>query len=152
MDWAGYDALRDLLSPEAFIPFISVWRDGLPLKPNQSWLTTRFHLHFMGAAAGAVGTAISVKEGYYDVKHGSLLRLGTGWSSNITLAAGSSVTGVPETGTATFSARLGARIEQKLDEARELYPQIQAEESTSIPSFGNTAVRLLRGIRAAVTA
>lgn len=144
VDWSGFNALQDLISPDSFIPFISVWRDGLPLKPSQTWLTTRFHLHFMAAAAGNFGTAISVKEGYYDVKHGSLLNLGTGWSSSPTPGSGRSGSGIP-TGS-VFAARLGSRVEQKRQEARALYPPV-----SDAPDRGNTAARLLRGIRAAIS-
>lgn len=79
VDHPGFDALSDLIPPENFIPFLSVWRDGLPTGAH-TWITTRFHLHLLASAMGAAGTAIGVKPGYYDVKHGSLLELGTGWA------------------------------------------------------------------------
>jgi hypothetical protein len=60
-------------------PFGRIWVDGLPAREGQAWLTTRFHIHLMAAAAGAAGTVLAGREGYYDVKHRSLLDLGTGW-------------------------------------------------------------------------
>ena len=63
-----------------FYPFGHIWADGLPARPAQRWLTTRFHIHLMAAAAGAAGTVLSGQAGYYDVKHRSLLDLGTGWN------------------------------------------------------------------------
>jgi hypothetical protein len=69
-----------LAAPSAkFYPFGHIWADGLPARAGQNWLTTRFHVHLMAAAAGAAGTVISGRPGYYDVKHRSLLALGTGW-------------------------------------------------------------------------
>lgn len=44
----------------------------------------------MAAAAGASGTAISINEGFYDIKHRSLLALGTGWAYTDAALAGHS--------------------------------------------------------------
>ncbi|MGO1627744.1 MULTISPECIES: polysaccharide pyruvyl transferase family protein [unclassified Microbacterium] len=60
--------------------FGQLWHDGLPARAGQRWLTTRFHAHLLAAAAGAAGTVIAGQPGYYDVKHASLLELGTGWN------------------------------------------------------------------------
>ncbi|MBD1537385.1 polysaccharide pyruvyl transferase family protein [Arthrobacter sp. S13_S34] len=150
VDRPGFDALKDLIRPEDFIPFISVWRDGLPLKQNQTWLTTRFHLHFMAAAAGNLGTAASVKEGYYDVKHGSLMNLGTGWSSTGSQEAIAAGSCSPRAAPSTFAAHLNSRMEQKRQEALTLYPQVPAD--VVLPGHPVAAVaRLLRGLRSAVT-
>lgn len=70
-----------LLRPTArFYPFGHIWTDGLPARRDQDWLTTRFHVHLMAAAAGASGVVIAGRPGYYDIKHQSLLDLGTGWN------------------------------------------------------------------------
>lgn len=63
-----------------FFPFLRMWDHGFPAKPGQTWLTSRFHFHLLAAAAGATGSVVNAREGYYDVKHGSLIDLGTGWS------------------------------------------------------------------------
>ncbi|WP_144877225.1 polysaccharide pyruvyl transferase family protein [Microbacterium sp. 1.5R] len=63
-----------------FYPFIRMWDDGFPAKPGQEWLTSRFHFHLLAAAAGATGSVVNARQGYYDVKHGLLTELGTGWS------------------------------------------------------------------------
>lgn len=76
-DFAGYDALRDLVGE--FLPFAHFWRSGFEFSSKQVWLTTRFHHHLVGALHGARGIALSGKAGYYDVKHGSLADSGTGW-------------------------------------------------------------------------
>jgi polysaccharide pyruvyl transferase WcaK-like protein len=149
VDWAGFDALKDLISPEAFIPFMSVWRDGLPLRQNQSWLTTRFHLHFMAAAAGALGTAINVKEGYYDVKHASLLNLGTGWSSSATADSGV-FRSAPEATRPSFKALLDSRMAQKRQEAGALYPRLPRTKELSGGFDRSIAVRLLRSMRTSI--
>ncbi|WP_409465326.1 polysaccharide pyruvyl transferase family protein [Amycolatopsis sp. GA6-003] len=73
-----------LLEPELpgaeFHPFRDVWRRGLPLAPGQTWISSRFHLHLVAAAAGATGVAIDVSPEYYTTKHRSLLELGSGWT------------------------------------------------------------------------
>ena len=80
VDYAAYEQLADLIPEDNFLPFSHVWRHGLPVGPNQQWITTRFHLHLLAAAAGARGIALSVRPGYYDVKHGSLAAIGSGWT------------------------------------------------------------------------
>ncbi len=73
----------DLIEPELpgirFYPFTEVWRDGLPARRGQRWLTTRTHLHLVAAASGAWGVAFPVKEGYYDVQHEDLIARGSRW-------------------------------------------------------------------------
>jgi hypothetical protein len=64
-----------------FYPFVELWREGIPARRGQRWLTTRFHPHLVAAAAGAWGVAIRVNEDYYGVKHGSLIAQGSRWES-----------------------------------------------------------------------
>lgn len=78
-DRAGYEALADLIADEGFIPFAHFWQSGFAFSPHQIWVTSRFHHHLMGAAHGARGIALSGKAGYYDIKHGSILGLGSNW-------------------------------------------------------------------------
>jgi polysaccharide pyruvyl transferase len=62
-----------------FYPFIEIWQHGLPAGPEQTWISTRFHPHLLAAAAGAAGVAVSINKSYYETKHRSLLRQGSGW-------------------------------------------------------------------------
>lgn len=78
-DFAGYDALRDVVADDGFVPFSALWRDGFVMGPHQVWVSTRFHHHLLAAAHGARGIALSGKAGYYDVKHGSVAALGSNW-------------------------------------------------------------------------
>lgn len=78
----------DLRHAEAFVggsavffPFMQIWEEGFPATDDQTWLTTRFHFHLLAAAAGARGVVMNARPGYYDIKHGSLQDLGTGWSN-----------------------------------------------------------------------
>lgn len=64
-----------------FFPFMRIWDEGFPAREGQSWLTTRFHFHLLAAAAGAKGTIVNARPGYYDIKHESLQELGTGWTT-----------------------------------------------------------------------
>lgn len=78
-DHAGFDALRDVVADDGFIPFSAAWRDGLPMGPHQVWVTTRFHHHLIASGHGARGVALAGQAGYYDVKHRSVAQLGSNW-------------------------------------------------------------------------
>lgn len=54
--------------------------DGFPAAPGQRWLSTRYHPHLLAAAVGASGCYLSVRPGYYDVKHEAVLRMGSRWN------------------------------------------------------------------------
>lgn len=114
-----FDALEGLIPEENFVPFTHVWNDGLPVRRGQHWYTSRFHPHMVAAAAGAKGVAIGILDDYYDVKHRSLLDLGTGWAYASTKddAALPEPSGLPDfEGTALRLASL------KRTEALSLYP------------------------------
>ena len=73
-------ALASLQLPRArFVPFQELWAAGLPARPGQTWLSTRFHAHLFAAARGASGVALLTGSAYYDVKHGSLAAAGSPW-------------------------------------------------------------------------
>jgi hypothetical protein len=72
-------AQRYVEAGATFLPFMRIWDEGFPAFPGQEWLTSRFHFHLLAAAAGARGSVVSIRPGYYDVKHELLLELGTGW-------------------------------------------------------------------------
>ena len=75
-------ALAALQLPRArFVPFQELWSTGLPARPGQVWLTSRFHPHLFAAARGASGVALRTGSDFYDVKHGSLLAAGSPWRS-----------------------------------------------------------------------
>ena len=114
-----FEALDGLIPEENFVPFVHVWNDGLPVRPGQSWYTSRFHPHMVAAASGASGVAIGILDNYYDIKHRSLLDLGTGW----TYASASAGTALPEpTGDAGFADRALTLAARKRTEALALYP------------------------------
>ena len=79
-DHVGYDRLSDVVAPDGFIPFQAAWDGDFTFGPHQVWLTTRFHHHLVAALHGARGVALSGKPGYYDVKHQSVIDVGSAWS------------------------------------------------------------------------
>lgn len=117
VDHAAYERLADLIPESRFVPFSQVWTRGLPLSAQQTWVTSRFHLHLLAAAAGARGIAVGVKQGYYDVKHESIAALGSGWA----LALGADNPTMPERA-GTLASKLPELLEQKRFEAESLYP------------------------------
>lgn len=102
-----------------FFTFMRIWDEGFPAYAGQEWLTSRFHFHLLAAAAGARGTLINARPGYYDVKHDLLLEWGTGWSMQGTRADDARLR---PSGSADFpevARSLGAR---KAAVAAHLYP------------------------------
>lgn len=75
-----FDKLEAELPGIRFYPFAEIWREGLPARSGQRWLTTRQSMHVAAAAAGASGVAFPVKAGYDDVQHQDLVEKGSGWS------------------------------------------------------------------------
>ena len=114
-----FDALEGLIPEENFTPFTQVWSEGLPVRRGQQWYTSRFHPHMVAAAAGARGVAIGILDDYYDIKHRSLLELGSGW----TYAAAGGDAELPEAnGSAGFEASAIRLAGRKRTEALALYP------------------------------
>lgn len=114
-----FDALEGRIPEENFIPFTQVWSNGLPVRRGQQWYTSRFHPHMIAAAAGAKGVAIGIRDDYYDIKHRSLMALGSGW----TYASASSDSELPEpTGSLEFEATAARLASRKRTEALALYP------------------------------
>ncbi|MBT2552434.1 polysaccharide pyruvyl transferase family protein [Arthrobacter sp. ISL-5] len=125
-DRVAYDLLADLIPEERFLPFSHIWTHGVPLSRNQTWITSRFHFHLLAAAAGARGVAVSMKKGYYDVKHESLAALGSGW----TLTTDSEEPEMPQY-RGTLRDELPALVEQKRAEAARIYPPLAAGSLTA---------------------
>lgn len=114
-----FDALGGIIPEENFVPFTQTWSDGLPVRRGQQWYTSRFHPHMVAAAAGARGVAIGILDDYYDIKHRSLLDLGSGW----TYAAATSDIELPEpAGSEGFEATALRLAAIKRTEALALYP------------------------------
>ncbi|MGN5731822.1 polysaccharide pyruvyl transferase family protein [Arthrobacter psychrochitiniphilus] len=125
-DRVAFEQLSDLIPEVNFVPFSEIWLNGLPVAASQEWLTTRFHFHLLAAAAGATGTVIEAKTGYYDVKHESVKSLGSGWKY---AAAGDSP--APQTAN-TLQQNLPTLMARKMAEAAKLYPgpaRAQGEDS-----------------------
>lgn len=80
MDRIAFECLSKYIAPDMFFNAMEVIEKGLPLKKGQHWYTTRFHHHLVASAFGCKGVCFSSKPGYYDIKHSSLLKNGTGWS------------------------------------------------------------------------
>ncbi|MEG9224543.1 polysaccharide pyruvyl transferase family protein [Aeromicrobium sp. Sec7.5] len=72
-------ALEERFGDHRFHSFGEVVTHGLPARRGQRWITTRYHPHLLAAAVGASGVAISVSDGYYDVKHRAVTAAGSGW-------------------------------------------------------------------------
>lgn len=114
-----FDRVAHLLPGVLFVPFTDIWTHGLPARPEQTWITTRFHHHLLAAATGASGVALTGHSDYYAVKHHSLLDVGSRWhvTDNYDLpAAPSREGGLPSNAVARLHA-----VKKAL--AARLYPQ-----------------------------
>ncbi len=80
VDRIAFDRLADLIDEANFVPFVDLWRNGFPGGQDQTWVTSRFHLHLLAAATGAEGVVVEPDEQYYRPLHASLLEAGTGWA------------------------------------------------------------------------
>lgn len=75
---AGMDPA--LAAGARIVTFLEAWEHGLPARPGQRWLTTRYHPHLIAAARGAAGVAVDAHVGgYYAVKHAAVRAAGSGW-------------------------------------------------------------------------
>lgn len=116
-DHPGYAALQDLVAEDGFVPFADLWRDSLPMGPQQLWITTRFHHHLMASLHGARGMALAGRAGYYDVKHRSISELGSRWA--VVPSGGR----LPDLGRLRPPRSFRAAVRAKREEARALYPR-----------------------------
>jgi len=110
-----FDVLEPSLPELRFYPFVEVWRDGLPARRGQRWMTTRFHAHMMAAAAGSWGVAFPIND-YYVVKHTSLVEAGSHWEL---VTPGETATGYE--GEPGFGPALDSLAAAKADVARKIY-------------------------------
>ncbi|WP_237741737.1 polysaccharide pyruvyl transferase family protein [Tsukamurella sp. 1534] len=79
-DYTVPKLMGDRLDGARFVPFLDVWREGLPVGDGLTWISTRFHPHLVAAAAGDSGVAVVPKPDYYGIKHGSLVAAGSRWT------------------------------------------------------------------------
>jgi hypothetical protein len=102
-------------------PFSRLWAEGFPARPEQKWLTTRFHAHLVAAAAGASGTVLSAIADYYDTKHALLIENGTRWNIAPLGAEAASVT-LPVSSDPAFPERVLGFAARKRALADQIYP------------------------------
>ncbi len=121
VDARCYLALAGELPEASFFPFGHIWNHGIPFKPGQVWLTSRFHMHLLAAAQGCAGVALSLDPDYYAIKHQSLLALGSGWSLGSALDVQPHGELPEPTLAPDFAARSRSLAGQKLALARSLY-------------------------------
>jgi hypothetical protein len=112
-----FDLIEPLAPEIRFYPFTEIWREGLPARRGQRWLTTRFHPHLLAAAVGASGLAVSVKPGYYDVKHESLISRGSRWD----LAEAGAPVAPIGTGAGFFDSEVDSLVQTKQELAERIY-------------------------------
>ena len=78
-DRVVFELIEKDLPGMRFYPFTEVWREGLPARRGQRWITTRESMHLTAAAAGAWGVAFPIRPGYDDISHQDLIDRGSRW-------------------------------------------------------------------------
>lgn len=126
-----FDKVAGRLPAAVFVPFTELWNGGLPARPGQTWVSTRFHPHLLAAAAGANGIALSGRSDYYPVKHRSLTDAGSRWQ----IADSVHVPDSPPRAGGFPAEDAAALVAGKTALANELYPP---------PSTWRRAARALR--------
>lgn len=76
-DYLLYEKVKKIIPKIKFIPLVKFFSEGLNVSYDDFIITHRFHHHFLFARAGLNGIYISPKSDYYDVKHGSIVELGS---------------------------------------------------------------------------
>jgi hypothetical protein len=115
-DRVVFEMIESQLPGMRFYPFTEVWREGLPARRGQRWITSRESLHLAAAAAGAWGVAFPVRPGYDDVVHQDLVDRGSRW------VIGKPGEAAPEThGDAGFGPAVEGLVEAKKDVAQRVY-------------------------------
>lgn len=115
-DRVVFEMIESQLPGMRFYPFTEIWREGLPARRGQRWITTRESLHLAAAATGSWGVAFPVKPGYDDVSHQDLVDKGSRW------VIGTPGEAAPEThGEAGFGSALDGLIEGKKAVAQRVY-------------------------------
>ena len=78
-------AILQLLQPRVpnigVLSFSAMWRRGFPAAPRARWITTRFHPHLVGAAAGAWGVVLPAGGDYAMTPEKTLIDAGSGWAT-----------------------------------------------------------------------
>lgn len=115
-DRVVFEMIESELPGMRFYPFTEVWREGLPARRGQRWITTRESLHLAAAAAGAWGVAFPVRKGYNDVGHQDLVEKGSRWVIGTPGEAAPEMHGEPG-----FGPALEALVEAKRAVAQRVY-------------------------------
>jgi hypothetical protein len=115
-DRVVFEMIESQLPGMRFYPFTEIWREGLPARRGQRWITTRESFHLAAAATGSWGVAFPVKPGYDDVTHQDLIDKGSRW------VIGTPGEAAPEShGEAGFGSALAGLVEGKQAVAQRVY-------------------------------
>ncbi|MCW4352630.1 polysaccharide pyruvyl transferase family protein [Hoyosella sp. YIM 151337] len=140
-DRVVFDQIADRVEGAEFVPFTELWRNGLPARRGQTWISTRFHPHLLAAATGASGVALSGRKGYYDTKHRSLTAAGSQWL--VLGADASSLAPAQPRGGGFAASDVERMVMQKRDLAAALYPKLplQIRAKQAVPPRARRSLR-----------
>lgn len=73
-------SLKKVVDVSAVYTKDQLYSGGLPFQRGDFCVSSRFHLHMLASRLGARGAYVSGRPGYYDIKHKSVVELGSNWS------------------------------------------------------------------------
>ncbi|MBC6627137.1 polysaccharide pyruvyl transferase family protein [Pseudomonas sp.] len=118
-DTTAYNYLSDLIDEGYYYTALESMINGLPIKDNQLWISSRFHHHLVASSRCVKGIILCFKPDYYDIKHNSLLKLGTNWA--FFNAYTDKILPEPQESSKEFSKNLKSIISHKMKVADTLY-------------------------------
>lgn len=63
-----------------FYSTLELLSEGLPVRRDQKWISSRYHPHLVASSFGCSGAFINVDEEYYPIKQNAVLRMGSRWN------------------------------------------------------------------------
>lgn len=82
IDYPIFDALEEHGWKPILFPAVQLLEQGLPVKENQTWLSTRYHPHLVAASKGCRGSFIPLGNSFYKDKHQAVKRMGSNWTES----------------------------------------------------------------------
>lgn len=82
IDYPIFNALEEHGWQPTLFPAVQLLEKGLPVKENQTWLSTRYHPHLVAAAKGCRGSFIPLGNSFYKDKHQAVKRMGSNWTES----------------------------------------------------------------------
>lgn len=82
IDFPIFNALKNAGYSPVLYPAAVLLERGMPVKPSQIWICTRYHPHLIASALGCSGSFIPLGNSFYEDKHRAVQRMGSHWTES----------------------------------------------------------------------